>query len=427
MISRYRNRIIASVVAVLIFMLLNAFVIPYDQNAKDAEVAVRQLDDNAYVEVQETLDYEPVLWVTVAALSVFLVLTWAIPLRNLLKNNPTAVSLGALVLLMGMGCSTCATSHKKDIEYIEPNETAFLIPLSGDTSGQTQFESVQFLKDKQVAAKQITIPYHKVKTGAFLGIIPTYTETRSVTLIRVNRSTVTREWTRTQDTGTDSRRQAFGVESRDSIDFEVGATCGAFISEADAATFLYFYNGKSLEEVMDLNIRGFIQAELFKEFGLLELDDAQMLKSDIFVTVFERTRDEFAKQGITIQYLGGVEGLMYTDPKVQESINKTYETQEEGDRALARATQAAIDNLTLLDTANAQATATVVAGQAGAEVLQLNGEQLRQNPELIDYELAQHSTGQMPNTLIISSDEADRVPMGFFLQEDVSPAPTPTP
>jgi regulator of protease activity HflC (stomatin/prohibitin superfamily) len=173
---------------------------------------------------------------------------------------------------------------------------------------------------------------------------------------------------------------------------------------------------------------------LFREFGDLTLLEARAEKSEIFQRIFIATRDHFAPLGVTITSLGGSEGMIYSDPNVQTSINANFEAQQEQVRAEAAATAQAVNNERLVSQANAQATATVIAGQAAAEVIRLQGEaeaevlasqgsQIQQYPGLVNYELALQSQGQVPQFLIVGNDGADNLPFSFFLEPVASPTP----
>ena len=48
---------------------------------------------------------------------------------------------------------------------IEASQTAFLIPLVGDSSDQASFESEEMLEQAKVATKEIQIPHRWVQTG----------------------------------------------------------------------------------------------------------------------------------------------------------------------------------------------------------------------------------------------------------------------
>src|SRR5438270_602515 len=73
----------------------------------------------------------------------------------------------------------------------------------------------------------------------------------TVRLIKVARRPVTREWTKSHNTGTKPRDEAISAESRDSIGFSIGVGCTANIPEELAAMYLYSYPSKSLAEMMD--------------------------------------------------------------------------------------------------------------------------------------------------------------------------------
>jgi hypothetical protein len=383
-----------------------------------AQLAPKQVEnDNAtYVGVRKIINDDNFIAETATGLVGLILLgMWGLPL--LMKTSKRKNELLALsgVLMLPVLVSACGPAKKEKVINIEPNQTAFVVPLTGDSTSQLQFQSVEFLQDKQVAAKQIIIPQRKQSTGRGYW---SYDWIPTVAVIIVDRTPVTREWTQADSTGTSKSNQAFGVESIESIDFKVGATCSALVEEAHAAEFLYYFSGKSLAQVMDENVRGFIQAELFREFGHRTLLEGQGQKSDIFELVFANTQAHFVELGITINSCGGSEGLIYTDPAVQAEINENFAIQQEANRASARATAQGIENERIIAEANAYATATVVAGQAQAQVLQDTGRELSDNPGIIQYEIARRSTGEVPGILIINGDQVEQLPFSFFLSPE---------
>jgi len=76
----------------------------------------------------------------------------------------------------------------------------------------------------------------------------------------------------------------------------MGVTAQASILEEESSKFLYHYAGKSLAEVMDTNIRGYVQSALWKEFGSLSLTDGKAKKKEIIERVQKETREFFAKK-----------------------------------------------------------------------------------------------------------------------------------
>lgn len=155
-----------------------------------------------------------------------------------------------LVLMIVIVCVFCGCS-KKEVHTIEANQTAFLIPLKGNTANQASFESEELLGEAKVATKQVYITYSRERLG------PLHREwVPDNMLIIVDRTPVTREWSEAASVGTSSNNQAIYAESKESIGFSVGMNCSAQIySEEDAVKFLYSYNNKTLADIMDSEIR----------------------------------------------------------------------------------------------------------------------------------------------------------------------------
>jgi hypothetical protein len=54
-----------------------------------------------------------------------------------------------VLVLSGGTISGCKPYGATRIVEIKPNETAFVVPLVGDSTEQAQFQSVEFLEDRQ--------------------------------------------------------------------------------------------------------------------------------------------------------------------------------------------------------------------------------------------------------------------------------------
>lgn len=336
------------------------------------------------------------------------------------------ISFVMLFVLIVSLLAGCAPYGATKVETVGPNETAFLIPLIGDTGQQAQFQSVDFLRSKQVAVKQVEIPVHKHQTGRNatydIEFLP------SAVLIKVDRTTITREWTSKKDTGTSASNQAFALETKESIGFQLGATCSALIKEEDAATFLYFFAGVPLAKIMDENVRGYIQQELFDKFGQLTLEESRTQKTRVIKAVFEDVVAKFSPMGITVTSFGGDEGLIYDSDAVQNSIDQVFQSQQMVLNNQQIATAQAVENQKLVAMAEAMATATVVAGDASAAVLKANGEQLAAYPDLVAYEIAKRSQGNVPSTVVLGSGGGNNtLPFAFLLNQNTSGQPTPRP
>lgn len=234
------------------------------------------------------------------------------------------------MLLTLVMCCTMFTGcvkpyDKPEFVTIEPHQTAFLIPLIGDTGNQASFESEAMLREAKVAAKEIQIPHRWVQTGRFHWR-GEYRDTMA--LIVVDRSPVTREWSSSKDVGTSAVNQAIYAESSESIGFSAGMNCSAQIySEDDAAKFLYCYNNKPLSEIMDTEIRARVESNFVEECASRTLNDILIEKEEIMSTVRNDVTTYFAERGITITVLGMKDGLEYDDPSIQSSINDKFSSE----------------------------------------------------------------------------------------------------
>ena len=73
------------------------------------------------------------------------------------------VCMLTLVCCLFAGCRK--PYDKPEFVTIEASQTAFLIPLVGDSSNQAVFESEELLLQAKVATKEIQIPHRWVQTG----------------------------------------------------------------------------------------------------------------------------------------------------------------------------------------------------------------------------------------------------------------------
>lgn len=228
--------------------------------------------------------------------------------------------------------SGCMKPYDKP-EYVEidTSETGFLIPLEGDGTQQAKFQSEDYLKQRKVAAKRVQILHRWSQEGRISNHgrwIPT------VRLVKVNRSPLTREWMSTENAaGVSSRRPALSdkaiwIESADSVGFSMGFNCTAFISEEDAAKFLYWYPSGSLAEVMDREIRGRIQQVAAEVAAKYPLDTLRSKKQEISDAVKQDVTAFFSTRGITVTTVGMFGGMTYENPAIQKSIDDTFIAQQ---------------------------------------------------------------------------------------------------
>ena len=138
----------------------------------------------------------------------------------------------------------------RNIRKLPPSQTAFAIPLEEGVKDQAKFNSEGYFETKKVALKRIQIPHRWNQTGRRPGV-GEWIDT--VRVIVVDRSPVTREWQAADNSTktTKGRDMAIWIESSDSVGFSMGWSCTAYIKEADASKFLYWYPSGALAVVMD--------------------------------------------------------------------------------------------------------------------------------------------------------------------------------
>jgi len=244
-------------------------------------------------------------------------------------GNAASVIVAVMALVFTSGC--IKSYDKPEYVEIDTSETGFLIPLEGDGTQQAKFQSEEYLKQRKVAAKRVQITHRWSQEGR---ISNDGRWIATVRLVKVNRSPVTREWMSTATTNGEGNRrpthtdQAIWIESGDSVGFSMGFTCTAFISEDDAAKFLYWYPSGSLHEVMDREVRARIQQVSAEVAAKYPLDMLRTKKQEISDAVKHDLTNFFATRGITVTTVGMFGGMTYENPAIQRSIDDTFIAQQ---------------------------------------------------------------------------------------------------
>ena len=287
--------------------------------------------------------------------------------------------------------TSCKPFQEEKYEEVKPNETAYVIPLeNGSKTTQSKLKSVEYLEQNKVVAKRIYVPTQWHETGRMAGDgewIP------SVIVIKVDRTPVTREWNNAGGGSNTTKNDAILVESKESIGFSVCITATTSIPEEWATKFLYTYNGKSLSQVMDNDVRAYIQNILTTEFGKRTLSQCQNERTEVFNIMRKDVTEHFEQYGIKIMNIGSAGQFTYTNEKIQEAINEKYasemkvttaKNEVEAAQKFAQAKNAIVDQKMLdadiaIKTALATAIAsgrlnvpTTVAGQ-GVSIMDLYG------------------------------------------------------
>lgn len=259
-----------------------------------------------------------------------------------MKIKVIALALVATIALLS-GCSKIRAID--EVQEVGPNETAFLIALDGDTiKNQKKFDSVEALSapEVKIAMKRVIIPHKLIDICPQCGETDErkYKDVPMAKLIKISRSMVSREWTKTEK-GTSPKNQAISVETNESIDFDLGAVITGMVTEQDTALFLYTFGGKQLEEIMDTDVRNFVSQNLSASFGTHDLDTGRKDKIAYFAQAFKEAKEFFKGKGVTIVTFGSTEGMNYHDEAIQRAINKRFEAQQANMAATEMASAAA--------------------------------------------------------------------------------------
>ena len=275
------------------------------------------------------------------------------------------IVLVVLMLVMVMSLAGCRKPYDKpEFVTIEASQTAFLIPLVGDTSDQGAFESEELLLEAKVATKEIQIPHRWVQTGRqnWKG-----KWRPSATLIVVERKPVSRSWN--SGTSTDTSTSAIFGETSDAIGIYVGMNCTAMIEEKDAAKFLYRYNNTPLETIIDTDIKKMVEDRFNLETAKYTSTELSSKKGEIMEAVKAYVIDYFTDYGITITVLGMKEGISYENPAIQAAIDEKFASEQ----------QLVIQqnkNEANIAKAEAEAQALILAAEAQAEANRVLAESL---------------------------------------------------
>ena len=239
-----------------------------------------------------------------------------------MKSSKKIILVAAISAMM-LSLTSCIKPYDKpEFVVIEPSQTAFLVPLIGDTTNQENFESEEMLNELKVATKEIQIPHRWVQTKRW-GWQGEYKPSSRV--IVVERKPETREWI--NDGAINNGIQA---KTKDDIKFTVNLACTAQIDEANAARFLYRYNNKALAEIMDDEVKTKITSAVVGECAKYNQNELSSNTEAIMEKVSENVIPYFEERGITITALGLTGDFVYSD-SVQKSIDQRFQAEKEAE------------------------------------------------------------------------------------------------
>lgn len=299
----------------------------------------------------------------------------------------------ALLVAMTVSFTGCVRPYDKP-EYVEvgPNETAFVIPMLTDKNVKTEDqvhlnENAEFYQKNMVSSKLIQIPHKWIKTGRFARSGYYKGTVRVITVDLTPRSG---NWL--QDD-----KNAIKVETAASQGITIPMSYTVRIKPEDAALYLSYYKAVDFQSVIDTQINRYFAQEAGKAFHTVEYKDVAKQRDIILADAVEKTKDHFKAQGITIDQLAIVDGLIYDDKSLQSNIDE----------------QAKIQAQIVLEE-NKQ---TLIAKQKANKIAEANIEAdvARAKASTLDIELKRAKAMQeIENTKIIAQAQAEAIKQGKY-------------
>jgi hypothetical protein len=347
-----------------------------DAHAQQAKVdlALKQLDGDATVtrdiDTQHTQRQGKVLLVTLV-IGVFSLLWFSNEIARGYKYISGTATTVALLLCM-VTCVGCYRPFEPvELQTINTNEEAFLLPFTDDLKKQTSTTNEEYLKANLVYTKQVRIPQQWVPTG-FETMVPNGNWKPAALLVKVDKSPVTREWTADENSGTSKKNEAVWVMTADQVEFSTGWTCTARIDTRDnAVKFLHNYPNGSLTNVLDTEVRAKLQATFGLEVTDLPMEKLRKEATPHILSTTKIVTDFFKERGITITNLGITGGFIYKDATIMTTMVRVFNAEQ--DKAIATAAyQAQIEkNKTVESEAEGKASALLREKQAEADGIKL--------------------------------------------------------
>lgn len=292
--------------------------------------------------------------------------------------------LFTVIMVLALALTGCMRPYDTpEFVKIEASQTAFLIPLVGNTGAQNVFDSEALLLEHKVATKEVQIPHRWVQTGR----MDWDGEYRaSATLIVVERKPVSRSWESGDSTAASANRAIFGGSS-DNIGIYVGMNCTAMIEEKDAAKFLYRYNNTPLETIIDTDIKKMVEDRFNVETAKYTSTELGAKKGEIMEAVKAYVIPYFKEYGITITVLGLKEDISYENPAIQEAIDRRFASEQDLEIQKNK-------NEANIAKAEAEAEAMIMLAEAQAEANRLLAESL--SPALLEKMYYEKWNGVLP-------------------------------
>ena len=312
-----------------------------------------QNSDVAYLKTMYTFSFfNGVNSIFSLALLLVLIAIWFKPVKSgIAAMIAASFAMMVAVTVPEKAFAFAAQTDKTEMVLILPNHSAFWVPNVGaNKTDQAEFDSEAYYNDRKIAAKQFNIPHSKLAgsngtswTSGWDYYVPTGR------LFIVDRSPITRLWVQSGKRGTSTADESFPCQSKEGLNITAGVAIGIYVTEQDAAKYLFHfgviqpkagtdledpqviyqsvYFGRPLEDVADKVIHKEVASLVCHEIETRTLDDANANMSPMMASIETSVRKRLASEGITLDFIGWADTFSF-DPDVQTAINHKYSTEK---------------------------------------------------------------------------------------------------
>jgi hypothetical protein len=276
--------------------------------------------------------------ISLVFLLILLAIWWA-PFKKLIAT------LAAAGVLFALAPADRASAYYDKADYAEliyilPSESAFFIPdVGANKDAQAAFGSMAYLEQNKIAAKRFQIPHAKISgSGAWSDFYGP-----SGRMYLLDRSPVSREWVKDNHRGTSPKDESFPCQTAEGLDFRVGVAISAFVTEENAAKFLYWfgvnppqgdrrdpqviftsvYYGRSLAQIMDSVVRSKVQALVCNEVVKRTMDVANAEMSAMMTAIEASVKAYMDSRGISLDFIGWADTVTFAHD-VQAAIDRKF-------------------------------------------------------------------------------------------------------
>ncbi len=227
------------------------------------------------------------------------------------------------LLFMVMSLTSCIRPYDKP-EYVEvdPNETAFVIPLFNDkglkTEDQVQLNADEdYYKNCMVSSKLIQVPHKWIQTGR---LVSSGYYTGTVKVITVDLTPHAGRWL-------PGEKEAIKVETAASQGITIPMSYTMHINASDAPLYLSKYRATDFDSVINVQVNRYFAGVVGEEFHKVEYKDVAKKRDDILKVAVDKTIAHFKEEGITIDAMAIIDGLIYDDKSLQDNIDEQAKVQ----------------------------------------------------------------------------------------------------